>query len=202
MRWIVALDLCVDGFFRLTDLGAVGGDPQKSLFECEFDDVVLIRTCNEGGTLHGRGKGGGIEGHARADVLLGRYDAAVVGECTFDQTCGHIDVLGGHTDLVVGTAHMDVGRHVARDGAYDLLQELCGDNDADLSRILLQDLALDGEAVDVGRCKRDLSTSIWQPVKMGRRSRCSSRRQANADFLTRRASVRSLMVNCSVPSIR
>ena len=53
-----------------------------------------------------------------------------------------------------------------------------------------------------GNGESDTQLIQWQPVKIGRRSRCSSRRQANADFLTRRARVRSLIVKCSVPSIR
>ena len=52
---------------------------------------------------------------------------------------------------------MDVGRHLARDGAYDLLQELRRDDDADLPRILFQYLTLDGEAVNVRRGEGDLS---------------------------------------------
>ena len=49
---------------------------------------------------------------------------------------------------------MNVGRHVARDGTRDLLEEFRRDDDADLPCILFEQLALDGETVDVrgGKC--------------------------------------------------
>ena len=50
---------------------------------------------------------------------------------------------------------MNVGRYVARDGARDFLQEFRRDDDADLPCILLQQLALDGETMDVRRGKGD-----------------------------------------------